>query len=164
MMIRRFLIIALCTVPVVLAQRTAQTTPKFVIIPAVVAGLAIGLYEAIALMKDVQVGTHKFGHAAHSLIFALVATFISFNVDFALGLVPGLSGIPIISSAIGIRIIVGLITAIKVHTISRVTKATAGLTGLSETWFHTFFIGALVATAPYIWMLIGPSLPVWLQI
>jgi hypothetical protein len=139
------------------------TTAAFVLKPAIIAGLVIGLYESITLMKDVQVPQHKFGHAFHSLIFALVATFASFNVDWVIGIIPGLSTIPVLSSAIAIRVAIGLIVAIKVHSISRATKAGAGLPGLSETWFHTFFLGALVAAAPYLWVLIAPALPLWLK-
>lgn len=163
-MIRRIALLFICSLPIVLAQKTATAAPKFVLIPAIAAGLVIGLYEAITLMKDVQVGAHKFGHATAALLYALLATFISFNVEFTLSLIPGIAGIPIISSVLGIRIIVGVITAIKVHAVSRVTKSTAGLSGLSETWFHTFFIGALVAAAPYIWLLISPALPAFLRL
>jgi len=144
-------------------EAATTTLGSFVIWPAIAAGLVIGVYEAIALMKDVQVPQHKFGHAFHSLIFALVATFVSFNVDWVLSLIPQVASIPILGSPIAIRVAIGLITAIKVHSISRATKAGAGLAGLQETWFHTFFIGALVGAAPYLWALFAPALPAWLR-
>ena len=165
MIIYRFVIGSLFALPVVFAQAAAkQSSSKFVIIPAIAAGLIIGLYESITLIKDVQVPQHKWGHAMHSLLWALAATFLSFNVDVALSFLPFLKGIPVVGTAIGVRVIIGLLTAMKVHAISRVTKSSAGISGLSETWFHTLFIGALVAAAPYIMMAVGPSLPSWLRV
>lgn len=140
---------------------TAVTT-QFVIMPAIVCGLVIGLYEAITLIKDVQVPQHKFGHALHALLYGLAATFVAFNVEWAISMLPFLKTIPLINNVIVVRVAIGIITAIKVHAISRATKAGAGISGLSETWFHTFFIGALVGGSPYLWMLIAPALPAWL--
>ncbi|MBD3318768.1 hypothetical protein GF342_02575 [Candidatus Woesearchaeota archaeon] len=155
----------LVIVPIVFAQRTAakSASPELQLKSAIVCGLIIGLYEAITLMKDVAVPQHKFGHAAHAFIYALVATFAVFNVEFVLGLIPALKTVPVISSVLGIRIIIGVITAIKVHAVSRATKAQANISGLSETWFHTFFVGGLVAASPYIWNLILPALPAFLR-
>src|SRR3989344_7730939 len=91
--------------------------------PPLIAGLGIGLYETILIHRDVDVPTHRFGHSIHAFVIALVASFIVFNVPFALYLFPFLAGLPFVGSTIGVRILVGLIMIIKIHATS------AGLKG-----------------------------------
>ena len=131
--------------------------------PAIVCGLLLGGYEAITLMKDVQVPQGKFMHALTALTYALIAVFASFNVEYVLSVIPFLKTIPFLSNPMVFRIAIGAITAIKVHAVSRATKSSMGLSGLSETWFHTFFIGILVGAAPYVWAILMPALPVFLK-
>ena len=157
------MILALCMLPMVIAQRTQAAKPSFVLVPALAAGLIIGLYEAITLWKDLQVKVHRISHAGTAFAYALVATFIVFNVEFTLSLIPQLQNIPIISSVLGVRIIICVITAVRVHASSKIAKNTAGIQGTSETWFHTFFVAGLILAAPYVWKLLNPTLPAWLQ-
>ncbi|MBD3204661.1 hypothetical protein GF327_10300, partial [Candidatus Woesearchaeota archaeon] len=44
---------------------------EIIIIPALVIGGLIGLYEAILLHRDVTVPTHRFGHTVHAFVYAL---------------------------------------------------------------------------------------------
>lgn len=136
---------------------------EFMLVPALVSGAAIGIYEAISLIKDVDVPYKRFAHASQALIFAIIATFASFNVEFVLSLIPAIKAIPLLSNPIVFRIVIGALTAIRVHAISRATKSGAGVTGLSETWFHTFFVGGLVVGAPYLYPLLAPMLPTYLR-
>ncbi|MFC1775219.1 hypothetical protein ACFLZN_02800 [Nanoarchaeota archaeon] len=131
----------------------------FIIIPAIICGFVLGLYEAISLIKDVEIPLHRFSHATHAFATSFIFTFAVFNVPFVVSLLPFLKIIPVI----GIQVILGLIAAIKVHATSKVTKSTAGLQGGSETWFHTFIVGGLIIAAPYVWPFIAKVLPVWMR-
>jgi hypothetical protein len=135
----------------------------FILVPALISGAVIGIYEAISLIKDVDVPYKRFTHASQALIFALLATFASFNVEFVLALIPAIKTIPLVSNPIVFRILIGVITAVRVHGMSRATKSGSGVTGLSETWFHTFFVGGLCAGAPYLYPLLAPVLPKYLR-
>ena len=135
-----------------------------VFLPAIIVGAIVGFYEVILIHKDVQVPQHRAGHAVHAFIFAVVGTFISFNVPFVLGLIPGLAAIPLLGSVLGIRIALAIIMAIKVHGVSSALKSAGMATaGMRETWLHSIIVGVLVAFVPYIWPFVAPVLPAWLQ-
>ncbi len=131
--------------------------------PALFLGLIIGAYEAIVIHRDVSVPTHRFGHMIHAIVLSVIFVFCSMNVAFVFSLIPGLESIPIIGSPLVFRIIIGLVAAIKIHAVSRVVKgSTAGIVrGMSETWFHSILIGALIVAAPYLYPFIEGVLPSW---
>jgi hypothetical protein len=132
----------------------------FVIFPAIISGLLIGIYEALLIHRDVRIPTHRFGHMVHAFIIAIIATFISFNVPFTLSLLPFLQNIPVVGSVIGIRVLVGLIMLIKIHGVSAALKSTGmAAQGMKETWTHSFIVAALTVLAPYVWPLLAPLLP-----
>ena len=139
------------------------TAPALIIGPSILFGFIIGAYEAIVIHRDVSVPTHRFGHMIHALILSILFVLITMNVDYFLGLVPAIASIPILGSAIGIRIAIGLIAAIKIHAVSRALKSGGGGAGLGETWFHSIFIGALTAAIPYAYPLVEPILPEWIK-
>ena len=141
----------------------AAPTFELLLIPGLVFGLILGIYEAIVLVKDVQVPTHKFGHAFQALTLTTALTFVSMNVDWVLATFTFLQGIPIISIPIVLRIVVGLIAAVKIHAASRVAKGMGGASGMGETWAHTFIIGILIIGVPYLYPIIQPMLPAFLQ-
>ena len=131
--------------------------------PPLALGLIIGIYEALIIHRDVTVATHRFGHTIHALVLSLVFTIAAMNAGFVLNIIPALKGIPILGTELGLVIAIGLIAAVKVHGVSRVTKTNVGTTaGLAETWFHSILIGALIAAAPYVYPLIQPMLPGWI--
>ncbi|MBI4151281.1 hypothetical protein HY492_04085 [Candidatus Woesearchaeota archaeon] len=135
-----------------------------VVLPAVLFGALIGLYEMILVHRDVAVPQHRFGHGVHAFIFAIAATFISFNVPFVLGLFPALAKIPVLGSLFGIRLAVALIMAIKIHGVSAALKSSSMSTaGLGETWTHSLVIGLLSGFSPYLYPFIAPVLPKWLK-
>jgi len=134
------------------------------IMPPIIAGFVIGLYEIILLHRDVTVPTHRFGHGVHALVYAVIACFCTMNAQWVIANFAFLQNIPYMS-AITLQVIVGIITMIKIHGVSAAIRTTGmGISvGLRETWFHSALIGALVVAAPYVWPLIAPVLPSWMQ-
>ena len=130
----------------------------------IIAGLVIGIYEAILIHRDVTVPLHRFGHMVHAIGIAVIATFICFNVPFVLGLVPQIAAVPFLGTTIGVRILVGLIMLAKIHGSSKVLQG-SGLSsaGMAETWTHSLIIAALVIASPYGWPMIQQYLPPILQ-
>jgi len=138
---------------------------EFLVMPAIVMGLAIGLYEAILVHRDVKVARHRLGHTLHAVGFAMIAVFATMNVNWLLATFSFLQAIPIVSNPLILQIVIGVIAMIKIHGASAAIKTTVGgaTVGLKETWTHSFIIGALIVAAPYVWPLIAPIMPSWLQ-
>jgi hypothetical protein len=131
--------------------------------PAVVLGLAIGIYEALVLHRDVKVPTHRLGHTLHALVLAVIAVFCTMNAPYVLSLL----NLPSAwySSPITLQIAIGLFMAIKIHATSRAIKGSiggAGSVGLGETWVHSILVGGLTIAAPYVWPFLAPVMPSWL--
>ncbi len=131
--------------------------------PALALGFIIGTYEAIVIHRDVTVPTHRFGHMIHALILSMLFVFVTMNVEFVLANFTFLTTIPLLGTALGLRIAVGLIAAIKIHGVSRAIKTGATAAGLGETWFHSILIGALIIAAPYIYPSVENMLPEWIK-
>jgi len=134
-----------------------------IIIPALFLGLIIGIYEAVLLHRDVAVPTHRFGHMLHALVYAVIAVFATMNVAFvaqSLSFLPALLQKPIVLQAA-----IGVITMIKIHGSSAAIRGSigGGSVGMKETWIHSLIISGLVVAAPYIWIVLGPMMPSWLQ-
>jgi len=136
------------------------------IAPILALGAILGLYELILVHRDENFrGSHWFGHGLHAVIFMMVALFFIFNTDYFLK-ITGLAekGIPVISSTWGVRVIIGLILNIKMHSVSAVIKGglRGSMTGgMAEHWTHTTLVTALCVTAPLYWPLLATFLPVW---
>jgi len=146
------------------AQAAAQAV-SFLIGPPLALGIIIGAYEAIIIHRDVTIPTHRFGHMMHAFILSIIFTFCSMNANFVLTIIPAIKAIPILGTAIGLQIAVGLIAAVKIHGASLAIKS-AGMgsaRGMGETWFHSILIGALIAAAPFIYPLVEPVLPSWIK-
>jgi len=138
-------------------------TPALIIGPAIALGALIGAYEALVIHRDVTVLAHRFGHTAHAFILSITFVFCTMNTEFVLRLIPALKTIPLIGTAIGIQIIIGLIAAFKIHGVSQALKTGGGGPGLGETWFHSILIGALIIAAPYAYPVVAPILPSWIK-
>ena len=137
---------------------------EIIILPAVLCGLIIGIYEGILLSRDVTVPTHKFTHMGQALIYAVIAVFFTMNAPFIYSSFTFLQSIPLLQYPIVFQIAIGIITMIKIHGASAAIKSTGIVSvGLKETWFHSFLIGALVVVAPYVWPFVAPLMPGWLQ-
>ncbi len=140
-----------------------QAQAALIIVPALVLGAVIGVYEALVIHRDVQVPTHRFGHMIHALILSVIFVFVSMNVEFVLSLIPQLKG-TFFGNPIVMQIGVGLLAAIKIHGVSAAIKGTSGSSmGMKETWFHSILVGALIVGAPYAYPLLKPILPKWAQ-
>lgn len=136
--------------------------PALMIMPAVAAGIVIGIYEIILIHRDVTIPIHRFGHGLHALIIAIIAAFAVFNVPFVFSLFPQLAKIPYLGTVIGFRVLIGIIMMGKIHGVSSALKG-AGMAshGMRETWLHSLIVAALVVVAPYAWPSIAPFLPKW---
>lgn len=142
----------------------AVPAQQLLIIPPVVFGAVIGLYEILLIHRDVKIASHRFGHSFHALVYAVIAVFCTMNVPFVFGLFPVLKTIPILSTPLAFQIAIGLITVIKIHGTSKAISGSIPSTvGLGETWFHSLLIGALVVATPYVYPLLKPMLPLWIQ-
>ncbi len=145
-------------------QRPGAAAPKLVIMPPIGIGIIIGLYEFFLLTRDVQIGGHKFGHGITAVIIAVAGCIFSFNVPLVYMLVPQLKGVFLLGSEVGVRVLLGIIIAAKVHGASAALKgAGMNVPGMSETWFHSFLIGGLVGGSPYLYPFVQPMLPTWLK-
>lgn len=140
----------------------AAENTGLIIGPALLLGAVIGAYEFLIIQRDVQVAAQRFGHGIHAFLLSIAFVFAAMNVEFVLDLLPFLQNIPLIGTALGAQVLVGLIAALKIHAVSRATvrQATRGRT--AETWFHSFLVGALIAASPYAYHLIEPVVPSWL--
>ncbi|MBI5797992.1 hypothetical protein HZA98_03770 [Candidatus Woesearchaeota archaeon] len=138
-----------------------QATPGLIILPAIAMGILLGIYELYLLKGDEAFqGSHWLKHGLHIFPLLIVASLASFNITFFMSLVG--SSLPAwLQSEILIRIVIGLLIAIKVYTASAVVPGAAGR-GLHESLIHVLIIGVLVAASPYLWPLIEPIAPTWL--
>ena len=139
-----------------------------IILPAIVLGLLIGFYELILVHKDENFrGSHWFGHGLHAGFFAVLFTFASMNVDYIVELVPFFGSISLfsISTALLIRIIIGIIAILKIQAASAVVRGGGGVAarGLKEHFTHTFIIAFLIVVVPYINPFIEPLFPAFLK-
>ena len=133
---------------------------ELLILPALILGLVIGLYELILIHGDENFkGSHWFKHGLHAATFAIAGTFMTMNADWVYTTFNFLHTIPFVQNIIVFRIAIGLIMVIKIHSTSAVVKSTVGNSkGLKETWIHSLIVGALIVLAPYIWPYIAPML------
>ena len=131
---------------------------ELIVIPAIIMGAIIGLYELILIHRDENFrGSHWFGHGLHAVFFAMGAVFVTMNTEFVYESFSFLSTIPYLENPLIFRIAVGFITLIKVHAASAVVKGTIGSTkGMKETWAHSLVVAVLVVLAPLIYPLIAP--------
>jgi hypothetical protein len=137
---------------------------EFMIMPPIIIGAAIGIYEIILVHRDAP-PIHRFGHSIHAFVYAIVACFATMNTAWMFETFTFLQGIPLMSPIV-FQIVVGIITMVKIHVVSRAVKGVGGMGmgyGMGETWFHSFLVGALVVAAPYVYPLVQPVLPAWVQ-
>jgi hypothetical protein len=131
----------------------------YVIGPAIVMGVLIGLIEVVFVHSD-EAGMGWFTHALHALPFTLFFVFASMNISFVIGWL----NLAITANwyvEFGIRAVIGIIAMMKIAG----AAAIAGKVG--ERWYHTLILGIIIILAPYAWELVapmvGPMLPIWLQ-
>ena len=142
----------------------AIETPVLLIVPPLIFGAVIGLYEIILIHRDVTVASHRFMHGLHALVYAIIAVFCTMNVPFVFKTFPVLKTIPLLSNELFFQIAIGLVTVIKIHGASAAIRGSVpSSVGLKETWAHSLVIGVLVVAAPYIYPLVKPMLPAWMK-
>ena len=133
------------------------------ILPAVYMGLVIGLYEFFAIHKDLAFrGSHFLKHFWHSLLVSMVFIFVLMNIDFVLENVPAIANIPYLGNHIVLRVVIGLITLLKVHGSGVVARGAGGIGSIGETWVHAIIITALIQAAPFIWPFVSGLITTYL--
>lgn len=128
---------------------------EVLILPAVYMGLVLGLYEFFAIHKDLAFrGSHFLKHFWHSLLTTMFFIFILMNIEFVFEAVPALSTIPFLGNHIVVRVIIGLVTLLKVHGAGVVARGAGGMGSIGETWAHALIITGLIQAAPFAWPLV----------
>lgn len=141
----------------------AQAAQTLILGPAIALGIIIGIYEILVIHRDVQVKTHRFGHGIHALFLSVLFVLITMNTQYFLQIIPAIAGIPVVGNVHILRVIVGLIAAVKIHGVSRAISGAGGGRGMGETWFHSILIGGLIIAAPYIYPAVQSLIPGWLN-
>ena len=138
--------------------------PALTLIPPIAAGIIIGVYEWGVMMRDVTIGSGKMWHGIQAIFFGIAGCVLSFNVPLVYILIPQLKGVVILGSEVGIRVLLGVIMAAKIHGVSSAMRGSSiGIPGTQETWFHSLIVGSLVAASPYLFPFIKPILPAWVK-
>lgn len=139
---------------------------ELVILPAIYMGIIIGVYEAIAMYRDVSVKRQIWGHMVHALIYAIGATFAVMNIEFIFNTFSFLQSIPLIQNPIFFRIAIGLVTIIKVRGFSAAIPGggMSSMSGMKEKWIHSLIVGVLIAVSPEIWPFLEPMITKFLPV
>ncbi len=131
---------------------------KATVIASLLMGSIIGLIELFFVHADER-GLGWMSHGLHALPVAMVLTFVAMHVHMVYPYV-GLKN-PSIWIDGGIRVVLGLIAAIKVKSAAAVIQ---GHNSVGEKLGHALIIGALITASPYIYTFIAGAgiLPAWL--
>ena len=128
--------------------------------PALV-GVAISLVEMFFVMQD-EGGMHPLAHGLHAVPTCLIFTYISMNAPFFANYIS--TWVPLFSnptvSMFLIPILIGLIATVKVKSAAAIV---GGHGSIGEKLPHAMIIGALIAVAPFVWPLIAPIVPSFLN-
>ena len=127
----------------------AAAETGLIILPALIMGAIIGLIEMIFVHAD-EIGMGWFMHGLHAFPFTILFTFGSMNVSWVLGFLPFTESFWV---DMGVRAAIAVIGMLKIAA----AAAIAGRVG--ERFYHTIIIGALIFASPYIWMVVGPFIP-----
>ncbi|MBS3159689.1 hypothetical protein J4436_02780 [Candidatus Woesearchaeota archaeon] len=138
---------------------------ELLILPVVGLGIILGLYELMAIHKDMNFrGSHWVGHGFHAVLFMMVALFAVLNIEtfFALANVESW-GLPTwMLNPWVFRILVGFVLNIKMHVASALAHGQLAARGMAEHWTHTILISILVIVSPLYWPILEPFLPDWM--
>ena len=120
-----------------------------VIVPVIIIGLILAILELVFVHQD-EAGMGWLKHGFHAIPTMLIFISISMNIDFVSSL---FNWKPSIWITIGIRVVVGIIAALKISA----AAAVAGKVG--EKLPHTLTIALLIMVAPFAWELFVCTLP-----
>jgi hypothetical protein len=120
-----------------------------VIVPAIVIGLILAILELIFVHQD-ESGMGWMKHGFHAIPTMLIFVFISMNIPLVESWLKISNNIWIV---IGIRVLIGIIAAVKISA----AAAVAGRVG--EKLPHTLIIAALIIAAPFAWEMFGCAIP-----
>ena len=124
----------------------------FIIIPALIMGIIIGILEIIFVYKDVP---HRWvSNILHAFIFSIFFVFINMNVEYVFILFNWSLPFPIYF----IYLFIGLVAFIKIYGAIRIkvpqTAEDKRRMSCGGRFIHTCVIALLIATSPYIWKFI----------
>jgi hypothetical protein len=128
----------------------AVVQASLIILPALLMGVIVGLIEMFFVHSD-EIGMGWFTHGLHAFPFAVLFTFLSMNVGFVMRFLPKMNETLWVD--LGIRAAIAVIAMVKISA----AAAIAGRVG--ERLHHTVIIGCIIFAAPYVWMVIGPFIP-----
>ncbi|MCX6710133.1 MAG: hypothetical protein NTV63_04260 [Candidatus Woesearchaeota archaeon] len=138
---------------------------EFLLMPPILFGLAIGLYETIFMTMGMGIMSYKFKYGLQAMIFSIIFAFASMNSGFVIGAVPFFSGIPFVNTALGFGLVVSIIAGLKVGIVSLILS-NMGMSGNvygAQRWIHSFVAAALVFAAPYAFPFVSNILPEFLR-
>jgi len=130
---------------------------SIVIIPALIMGAVIGLVELFFVHND-EVGMNWLLHGLHALPIMMIFIFISMNISYVAGLI----NFDLAANFwidLGVRILIGIVAMVKIAGSAAIAKGSR----VGEKWYHVLIIGILIMGAPYIWEVVSPYMPSFLQ-
>ena len=123
-----------------------------ILLPALIIGCILALIEMIFVHSD-EIGMGWFMHGLHAVPFTILFVFINMNVTWALAFMPG-------KLTASFWVVLGVRAGIAIIGMLKISAAAAIAGRVGERFHHTLIIGALIFAIPYIWDLIGPSMPI----
>ena len=115
----------------------------FVICPAIILGIIIGLIEANFVHAD-EPGPIGMKHAIHAIPTTIIFVLISMNIGYLLQIL----NVGVVENStidLGVRAVIAVIAMIKIQAAAAIGR------GIGEKLPHTAGIGLLIFGAPYIW-------------
>ncbi|MFH1972812.1 MAG: hypothetical protein ABIJ18_05025 [archaeon] len=130
------------------------------ILPGVIIGLIAGVVDMFFMIKDESgaagtVISRGLGAFLPLIVFSVFSFHLEWlmNMDWAQG--------TLLANEILMRVALVLVVAVVTFSKSKLFKGARG-SGMHESLGHTLIVAAIVGAAPYLWMLIGPMMPIWL--
>ncbi|MBU2497180.1 MAG: hypothetical protein KJ767_03930 [Nanoarchaeota archaeon] len=140
---------------------------EFVIWPALLLGILVGIYELFAIHADESfVGMRWFSHGLQAALFSILFVFVVMNVQWALSFFPSLQNITFVSffNFLPVRVLIGIIAMFKIQAVSMVVRGgRLAARGIGEHFSHTLIAGVLMIFSPeimgFLWPLIAGVFP-----
>ncbi|MFT4326338.1 MAG: hypothetical protein ACMXYK_02455 [Candidatus Woesearchaeota archaeon] len=135
---------------------------EFQLFGALVMGLIVSLIEIFFVHED-EAGLGWMKHAAHAVPVCFILTFIAMNVPYAMNLAQTQLGWAWLTGPLatfGIPVLMGIIATVKVKAAAAITT---GRSAIGEKFVHALIVGVIIAASPFIWPLVQPMVPAFLN-
>jgi len=131
------------------------------IIPGIIIGIIAGAVDLFFMIKDESGAANQvIGHGLGAFVPLMIAGVFSMHLEWLMSM--SFAQGNILSNAIVMRGALILVVVIVTFTKSKLFKGARGV-GTHESFLHTLIVGAIVGLAPYLWLVIGPALPAWMN-